>query len=153
MDKSLLMEKFKVLIKQSELVFLSTVDCDGFPETRAMLNLRNEKMFPNLQQYFKDGFVAYFSSNTASQKINDILDNSKASAYYVNPKSAEGLLLKGNIEIIKNNKLKKDFWQENWTAYYKYKGGAEDPFYSLLKFTPTEYKYYNGNFKVSCEML
>lgn len=151
MDKSILLNKFKILTGESEFAFLSTVNENDFPETRAMLNLRNSKMFPSLQLYFKDDFVTYFSSNTASQKLNDILDGNKSSVYYVNPKTFEGLLLKGTIEIIKDKALKKDFWQDNWTMYYK--GGVEDPDYSLLKFTPVDYKYYNGDFKVSSGTL
>ncbi|MDR2425633.1 MAG: pyridoxamine 5'-phosphate oxidase family protein [Endomicrobium sp.] len=147
MDKSILFNKLRILSEQAEFVLLSTINEDDFPETRAMLNLRNKEMFPNLQVYFADDFICYFSSNTASQKLNQILYSDKASVYYVNPKTFEGLLLKGKLEIIKDKALKNDFWQDNWTMYYK--GGIDDPDYSLLKFTPAEYKYYNGDFKVS----
>jgi general stress protein 26 len=147
MDKSIMLNKFRLLVEQSEFALLSTVNEDDFPETRAMLNLHNKSMFPSLQTYFKDDFTAcYFSSNTASQKLNQILYSNKASVYYVNPKTFEGLLMKGTLEIIKDKALKNDFWQDNWTMYYK--GGIDDPDYSLLKFIPSEYKYYNGDFKV-----
>lgn len=146
MNKTVLLNKFRVLSGQAEFAFLSTVNKDSFPETRAMMNLRNEKKFPNLRKYFSDGFVCYFSSNTASQKLNHILDSDKASVYYVNTETFEGLLMKGSLAIVKDKELKNAFWHDNWAQYYK--GGINDPDYSLLKFTPAQYKYYNGNFEV-----
>jgi general stress protein 26 len=151
MEKSLLLNKFKSLSAAAEFAFLSTVNENGFPETRAMLNLRNAQSFPKLKEYFDNNFISYFTSNTASQKLNHIVDANKASVYYVNPGTFEGLLFKGTIEIIKDKILKEKFWHENWAMYYK--GGVSDPDYSLLKFTPAEYKYYNGDFKVSCGIL
>lgn len=54
-------------------VYLSTVGRDGFPETRAMLNLRNDSIYPNLARVFDEheqDLMAYFTTNTSSSKIN-----------------------------------------------------------------------------------
>ncbi|MCL2390826.1 MAG: pyridoxamine 5'-phosphate oxidase family protein [Endomicrobia bacterium] len=144
-DKSLL-KIFKEIIKTSNFVNLATVNPDGYPETRAMLNLRNPEMFLKLQKLFTDDFTFYFTTNTSSQKMQQISLNDNASVYFVKENSFGGLLFTGKIEIVKDIKTKRSFWQDGWTMYYK--GGADDPDYAILKFSAKEYKYYNGQFEV-----
>ena len=36
------------LIEESKAAYLTTIDSDGFPITRAMFNLRNKEQFPEL---------------------------------------------------------------------------------------------------------
>lgn len=139
-------QAFKNLTTNQEWICLSSVNASGMPETRAMINLANPKLFPTLQKFFADGFAAYFSTNTSSEKMQQLTANSKASAYYYNAGTFEGLLLMGEMEIITDKRMKKDFWQDNWTMYYK--KGVDDPDYTLLKLIPRSYKYYNGNFEV-----
>ncbi len=135
----------KKLIENQEWICLSTVNSDGEPETRAMINLGNPRLFPALQKFFTDGFVAYFSTNTSTAKIGQLAAENKSSIYYYNPETIEGLLLRGVTEVVADQKIKQEFWQDNWTIYYK--GEVDDPDYTLLKFIPVSYKYYNGNFK------
>jgi general stress protein 26 len=144
-DKSLL-KVFKDIIETCGFVNLATVNPDGYPETRAMLNLRNPEMFPKMQKLFTDDFTFYFTTNTSSEKFKQISANKKASVYFVKESSFGGLLFTGTIEIVDDKKTKRSFWQDGWTMYYK--GGAEDPDYTLLKFCPKTYKYYNGQFEV-----
>ena len=146
MINEILLSKIKKIIGEGELAFLSTINLSGIPETRAMLNLHNVSTFPNLQQFTENIFTVYFTSNTSSAKVKHIATVKKASVYYTNQKTFEGLLLTGEIEIVKNADIKKSFWQDNWKMYYK--GGVNDPDYALLKFVADEYKYYNGEFKV-----
>ena len=151
MNSLKLPEGFESLGENAEFVFLSTINKEGFPETRAMLNLRNTKMFPGLKQYFSGNLISFFTTNTSSKKVTHIFRDNKASVYYVNGKTFEGLLLTGTVEIVKDSALKKDLWQENWTMYYS--KDVDDPDYALLKFVPSQYKYYNGNFEVSSGSL
>ena len=146
MNDKKMFERFKALTEIAEFSCLTTINEKGYPETRAMLNLRNPGMFPNLKEFFKNNFTCFFSSNTSSRKLKHISKADKSSVYYVNPQTFEGLLLKGKIEVIKDKRLKKDFWQNNWSMYYN--GGVNDPDYTLLKFTSQEYNYYNGNLEV-----
>jgi general stress protein 26 len=127
-------------------VDLSTVNPNGYPETRAMLNLFNPEMFPKLKKYFDNDFVFYFTTNTSSEKIKHTILNKKASIYFVQANSFGGLLFTGEIKIVKDNKVKQNLWQEGWTMYYK--GGVEDPDYAVLRFQAKIYKYYNGQFEV-----
>ncbi|MCL2144114.1 MAG: pyridoxamine 5'-phosphate oxidase family protein [Endomicrobia bacterium] len=146
MKNKSLSNTFKNIIESSGFVCLSTVNAKGIPETRAMLNLRNPDMFPKLRKLYDDDFTFYFTTNTSSQKMKQILLNKKASVYFVKENNFGGLLFTGKIEIVKDNKMKRSFWQDCWTMYYK--GGVEDPDYTLLKFKAEQYKYYNGQFEV-----
>ena len=145
-DKSLL-KTFKNIIKTCNFVNLATVNQDGFPEARAMLNLRNHSAFPKIQNLFTDDFTFYFTTNTSSQKMKQISLNDKASIYFVKENNFGGLLFTGKIKIVKDEKIKRSFWQDCWTMYYK--GGVDDPDYTLLKFKAEKYKYYNGQFEVT----
>ena len=144
-DKSLV-STFKSIIESCSFVNLSTINQDGYPETRAMLNLSNSEMFPKLQKLFTDDFTFYFTTNTSSQKMAQVASNKNASVYFVKENSFGGLLFTGKLEIVKDMKIKRSFWQDGWTMYYK--GGVEDPDYSILKFRADKYKYYNGQFEV-----
>ena len=146
MKDKVLSKTFKEIIKTRAFVNLATVNKSGCPEVRAMLNLRNPEMFPKLQKLFTDDFTFYFTTNTSSEKAKQISLNANASVYFVKENSFGGLLFAGKIEIIKDIKKKRSFWQDGWTMYYK--GGAEDPDYAILKFSSKKYKYYNGQFEV-----
>lgn len=48
------------LMETAEAVYLSTIDENGFPQTRSMLNLRNTEQFANLVKLYqghKDDFL------------------------------------------------------------------------------------------------
>jgi phosphatidylethanolamine-binding protein (PEBP) family uncharacterized protein len=55
----------------AEAAYVTTIDPDGFPQTRAMFNLRRKEQFPGLASLFKDhqyDFLVYFTTNTSSLK-------------------------------------------------------------------------------------
>ena len=58
------------IIKKSEAAYLATVDKEGKPEIRALLNLCNPKKFKKLEgkTLFVDGeqLTMYFTTNTSS---------------------------------------------------------------------------------------
>lgn len=136
-------QALKKLIAEQDFICLSTINLAGMPETRAMINLANPKLFPNIQSYFTyETLIAYFSTHTFSDKMQHIAKQSNSSLYYYNEKTIEGLILFGKLSIVTNKKTKKDFWQDSWTMYYP--EGVDDATYTLLKFTPKSYKYYNG---------
>ncbi len=67
------MTKEKVLefIKKQKTAFISSIDEEGFPITRAMLVPR--RIEEN---------TMYFSTNTSSKKVKQYLENSKACVYF-----------------------------------------------------------------------
>lgn len=116
---------------------LSTIGVQGFPETRALLNLANAKQYPGLAdkaiQVNDETFTLFFSTNTSSRKIQQIRSNDKCCIYYVLPDTFMGVSIIGTMEEVTDMGIKKDFWQPTWTMYYH--KGVQDPDYSLLKFT------------------
>ncbi|MCP4137552.1 MAG: pyridoxamine 5'-phosphate oxidase family protein [bacterium] len=132
------------LMEIAEVACLTTIDPEGFPETRAMFNLRRKEQFPGLAQFFfsqPEDFCIYFTTNTSSSKISHIQQNSAVSVYYSKPDQWRGLMLKGSIEIISHINLKKDIWQDGWELYYP--NGYSDSDYSLLRLLPKIAKYYH----------
>jgi general stress protein 26 len=135
----------KMLLKTAWPAYLTTIDVNGYPQTRAMFNLRNKKWFPKLIPFFEkmDDFTIIFSTNTSSTKINDIKTNTAVSAYYCDPESWKGVMFGGNIEIIDDLAIKKDLWHDDWNKYYS--KGYDDPDHTVLRINPTIAKGWAGS--------
>lgn len=125
------------LMTVAKAAYLTTIDINEYPETRAMLNLRNADKYPGLTKFFskyKADLTTYFTTNTSSPKIKRIRENPKACVYYSKPDEWRGLMMAGRLEIVEDAELKKSLWQSNWTMYYP--GGVEDPDYAVLRLRP-----------------
>ena len=131
-------------IETAEVAMFTTINALGFPETRAMLNLRNSQYFPKLVDFFRkssEDFLIYFTTNTASEKVKQIKANKKVAVYYCNAQEWQGIMLAGQIEIITDYQVKASIWQDEWVKYYTQ--GVDDPDYSLLRLWPEKIKYYS----------
>ncbi|MEJ2293883.1 MAG: pyridoxamine 5'-phosphate oxidase family protein [Candidatus Lokiarchaeota archaeon] len=125
------------LMKSSKAIYLTTIDSDGYPITRAMFNLRNIEQFPEFSNIFDElgtAFEIYISTNTSSSKTNHIKENPKVSVYYCEPEDFMGVMFGGDIEVIEDMELKREIWLDWWTKYYR--EGLEDPDYTLLRLKP-----------------
>jgi general stress protein 26 len=142
----------KELLETGWPAYLTTIDGKGYPQTRAMFNLRNQKWFPKLITFFekRDDFTIIFSTNTSSTKIKDIKTNSAASVYYCNPESWKGVMFGGNIEIVDDLAIKKDLWHDDWDKYYP--NGYDDPDHSVLRLSPTIAKGWAGSMTFKLEL-
>ncbi len=121
------------LIETSKATYLTTIDFNGFPITRAMFNLRNKEQFPEFSEYFQkqqNKFVIFISTNTSSTKVDHIKKNPAICVYYCDPEDFRGLMLGGSAEIVNDQKLKRTIWLDWWTRYYL--KGVDDPDYTLL---------------------
>jgi general stress protein 26 len=119
--------------------YLTTVGPDGFPHTRAMLNLRSRAVYPDLIPVFAghdEDFMLYFTTNTSSGKMRQIEANPAAAAYYCEPSEFHGLQLQGRIEVIANAGVKERLWQSGWVRYYSL--GVTDPDYAILRLLPQQ---------------
>lgn len=132
------------LMETAWAAYLTTMDERGFPQTRAVDNLRSKERFPKLAKLFKnheDDFWVLFSTNTSSAKVAQITKNHVASVYYCDPREFRGLMLGGLIEIVTDPDLKEAIWHDYWVKYYP--GGINDPDYAVLSLFPREAKYYH----------
>jgi len=140
----------KLTVKQTEclemmerlpFVDLTTIDKNGYPSTRAMLNLRNKQEYPHLVPLYeleKNPLTVYLTTNTSSDKFKEIQQNGKACLYYCEAQKFHGVLLQGTIEIVTDNELRQKAWQKGWEIYYP--DGDSD--YTLLRFVPNKLKTY-----------
>lgn len=120
------------LVDKSSTAFISYVDNEGFPATKAMLK-------PRERQGIK---VFLFSTNTSSNKVKFFRENPKASIYFMDRRFFRGISLIGTVEVLETSEAKERIWQESDTMYYK--GGVTDPDYCVLKFTAIKGRYYSN---------
>ena len=131
------------LIENSLIAYLSTIDSDGFPITRALLNTRYSERYPEFSEFYdklEDKYVVYFSTNTSSSKIDHIKENPKVAVYFCDTEEFKGVMLGGKIEIVDNMDIKREFWTDASIRYYP--KGLEDPDYTILKFKPKNATFY-----------
>lgn len=119
------------LRNESKSAYLSYVDEDGYPATRAMLILEHDRIKTH-----------YLSTNTSSGKIAALLKNPKASLYYCDPDHYQGVLFVGDIEVCTDMETKSFLWREGFEVYYP--KGVTDPDYCVLKLTVKKGSHYHG---------
>ena len=122
------------LIDKTTISIISSVDSNGFPNTKAMLKVRKREGL----KYF------YFSTNTSSIRVKQYLQNNKACIYFYDKRFFRGVMLKGTMEVLQDKNSRKSIWHIGDKMYYP--KGVNDPDYSVLKFTAINGRYYS-NFK------
>jgi general stress protein 26 len=141
MDTETLLRENLELVNSLKIAYLSTVNGEGCPQTRAVFNLRCRDAFPGTDACFEGhdrDFLLYFSTNTASAKMAEIRRHPAAAVYYCRPDEFFGLMLAGRIEVVEDRAPKLALWQEGWECYYP--GGREDPDYTILCVRPSRMK-------------
>ena len=118
-------------IQKQKTAFIASVDEDGFPNIKAMFTPRKI-----------EGNCFYFSTNTSSMRTQQYMKNSKASIYFYQRGrfKYEGLMLAGTMEVLQDDKIRKEIWRMGDTLFYK--EGVTDPDYCVLKFTAEKGRYY-----------
>jgi general stress protein 26 len=73
MDNEFMKKGIELLFK-AEAAYLTTIDSEGFPSTRAMLNLKNYRLFPRLVEFMAryDELTLFFTTNNSSAKVKQI---------------------------------------------------------------------------------
>jgi general stress protein 26 len=137
MEEKELKQECLRLMETAEVAYLSTIDSDGFPQIRAMVNLRNKEQFSDLTTVFKgheEDFLIYMTTDTASAKFKQIKANPKVSVYFCDPKQIRGLMLIGEVEIVTDIGIKKQLWRDDWEIHYP--NGVDGPEYNILRLLP-----------------
>lgn len=119
------------LIDKQSVAFISSIDENGFPNTKAMLPPRKRE---NIKSF-------YFTTNTSSMRVSQYQNNSKACIYFCDRRFFRGVMLIGTIEILTDSKSKEMIWQTGDTMYYP--KGVTDPDYCVLRFTAIKGRYYS----------
>lgn len=120
------------MIDKASTSFISYIDEEGFPVTKAMLKPRE-----------REGITTFwFTTNTSSNKIKCFRKNHKAGVYFVDKRFFRGVSLTGTMEVLETPEAKERIWQDGDTMYYK--EGVTDPDYCVLKFTAVKGRYYSS---------
>lgn len=120
------------LIDKQTIAHISSVDEEGYPNTKAMYAPRK-----------REGIrVFYFSTNTSSMRVKQYKDNPKACIYFSDRRFYRGVMLKGPMEVLEDAKSKEMIWLPGDITYYPL--GVDDPDYCVLKFTAREGRYYSS---------
>ncbi len=128
MDK----KKIERFIARRNVSFICSVDGEGYPNVKAMLKPRK---IEGLKEF-------YFSTNTSSMRVAQYQKNPKASIYFYHKGIIKyvGVMLKGKMEVLTDQKTKDMIWRRGDTMFYK--KGVTDPDYCVLKFTAKSGRYY-----------
>ncbi|HUU78465.1 MAG TPA: pyridoxamine 5'-phosphate oxidase family protein [candidate division Zixibacteria bacterium] len=117
--------------------YLATIDSDGFPQIRAIDNLRCPDRFLHASQVLgklDDKLSIYISTNTSSEKIQHITKNKTVAVYFSLPDEFKGIMLQGIVEIIDDLEFKKEIWCEGWELFFP--KGYTDPDFTILRIKP-----------------
>ncbi len=128
-------EQLIAFIERQRTAFIASVDEEGFPNIKAMYAPRKI-----------EGDSFYFTTNTSSMRSKQFMKNPKASIYFYQRGRFryEAVMLTGTMEVLQEEKIKREIWRTGDTVYYKQ--GVTDPDYCVLKFTAVRGRYYT-NFK------
>lgn len=119
------------IIDNQKSAFIGSIDTDGFPNIKAMLQ-------PRKREGIK---ILYFTTNTSSMRVSQFLKNNHSCLYFCDRRFFRGAMLKGTMEVLTDPTHKEMIWQEGDTMYYK--DGVTDPDYCVLRFTATSGRYYS----------
>lgn len=119
-------------IDKQKVSIICSIDDQEYPNVKAMLKPRKRN---GLKEF-------YFSTNTSSMRVSQYKKNPKASIYFYRKGLIKyvGVMLKGKMEVLMDQKTKDMIWKRGDTMFYK--GGVTDPDYCVLKFTATSGRYY-----------
>ncbi|MDD5397509.1 MAG: pyridoxamine 5'-phosphate oxidase family protein [Dehalococcoidia bacterium] len=122
------------LIDKASVSIISSVDADGFPNSKAMLPPRKREGI----KYF------FFTTNTSSMRVAQYLKNPKACIYFFDKRFFRGVMLSGTMKVLRDRASKEMIWKQGDEMYYP--KGVTDPDYCVLRFTAQNGRYYS-NFK------
>lgn len=125
-------ETMEKLIDAANVAMVSSVDEDGFPNTKAMLPPRKRE---GLKEF-------YFTTNTSSMRVKQYEKNPKACLYFYDKRFFRGIMLVGTMKVLTDQKTKELIWREGDTTYYPQ--GVTDPDYCVLKFTAVKLRIYQN---------
>ena len=120
------------LIDKQSVCFISSVDENGYPNTKAMLA-------PVKREGIK---TLYWHTNSPSMRIKQYRTNPKACIYFCDRRFFRGVMLKGTMEVVDDIGIKNEIWKDEFSMYYQ--GGMDGGDFILLRFTAENGRYYSN---------
>lgn len=126
-----LKEKAARIVAAAQVVTVASIDENGYPRPVPMIKIKDE-----------NGTV-YVSTGTSSAKTAHFKANPKAGASIV--EGYNSIVYTGYMEIVTDPAVKCSLWGDWMLPHFP--GGADDPEYCVLKFTPKSATYWiDGEF-------
>ena len=122
------------LIDKQSVSYISSVDENGYPNTKAMLP-------PVKREGIK---TFYWHTNSPSMRIKQYRNNPKACIYFCDKRFFRGVMLKGTMEVVDDKTIKAEIWKDEFSMYYK--DGMDGGDFIILRFTAESGRFYS-NFK------
>ena len=120
------------LIDKQTVSYLSSVDENGYPNTKAMLA-------PVKREGIK---TFYWHTNSPSMRIKQYRNNPKACIYFCDERFFRGVMLKGMMEVIDDKDIKAQIWKDSFSMYYQ--GRVDGGDFIILRFTAESGRYYSN---------
>ena len=139
MQKEEAIKEALALANRSGIAMVGTNGDDGYPNIKAMLKMENEGLNR-----------IWFSTNTSSKRVGQLVQNSKVCVYFVDFEQWKGLMLVGDVEVLQDAESKQRLWREGFEKYYPL--GVTDPDYTVLRFTARWGNYYHALSNVTFEL-
>ncbi len=139
MQKEKAIREALALANRSGIAMLGTNGDNGYPNIKAMLKMENEGLNR-----------IWFSTNTSSKRVGQLVQNSKTCVYFVDFEQWMGLMLVGEVEVLQDTESRQRLWREGFEKYYPL--GVTDPDYSVLRFTAQWGNYYHALSNVTFEL-
>lgn len=119
------------LIDRQGTAYLGSTDGEGFPNIKAMMAPREREGIRTF----------YFTTNTSSLRVEQYHENPKACVYFCDKRFFRGVMLRGTVEVLEDEEIKKRIWRDGDERYYAV--GPTDSDYCVLRFTAQDGRYYS----------
>jgi general stress protein 26 len=126
-----LKNEIQSLIENAKVAYVSSVDGNGYPNTKAMLSLKHDGMR-----------TFYFSTNYSTKRREQFMNNSHSNIYFCDEKDFKGAMLIGEMEVCTDRKHREMLWFDGAEVYYP--KGIDDDDYCVFQFTASWGNYYHG---------
>jgi len=120
------------LIDKQNVSYISSVDENGYPNTKAMLP-------PVKREGIK---TFYWHTNSPSMRIKQYRNNPKACIYFCDKRFFRGVMLKGTMEVVDDKTIKAEIWKDEFSMYYK--DGMDGGDFIILRFTAESGRFYSN---------
>jgi general stress protein 26 len=121
----------KVLLAKIEYAMLTTISADGSLVSRPLQTLEIDS----------EGVLWFFTSRK-SEKVYEILRQSRVNIAYVNIEKKNFISISGHAELFEEQAKIDQLWNTSQLIFFP--GGRDDPDLTLLKITPVNATYWDG---------
>lgn len=123
--------EISTLVENSKIAYVSSLDENGYPNTKAMFALQHDNLFTH-----------YFSTNFSSRRTQQFLKNPKACVYFCDENQFMGVMLVGELQVMTDLAHKTMLWRDGFEMYYS--DGVDTEDYCVYKFVAQKANYYHG---------